>query len=78
MELSPNLYYLVVSLTNKGSLLVALMGIGNIQRHLQPLQLLPRSVTIQLLPEQKHVHLVEVKHCEDTRPKIQLKAAKQQ
>eukprot|EP00983_Pelagomonas_calceolata_P061204 1146726-Pelagomonas_calceolata.AAC.1 len=32
----------------------------------------------QLLPGQRHVHLVEVKYCEDTRPKNQLKASKQQ
>eukprot|EP00983_Pelagomonas_calceolata_P113519 1159995-Pelagomonas_calceolata.AAC.8 len=29
----------------------------------------------QLLPEQRHIHLVEVKYCEDTRPKDQLEAA---
>eukprot|EP00983_Pelagomonas_calceolata_P125227 1161191-Pelagomonas_calceolata.AAC.7 len=32
----------------------------------------------QLLPEHRHVHLVEVKYCEDTRPKNQLEASKQQ
>eukprot|EP00983_Pelagomonas_calceolata_P080348 1155106-Pelagomonas_calceolata.AAC.1 len=35
----------------------------------------------QLLPDQRHVHLVEVKYCEDTRPKSQpaeLEASKQQ
>eukprot|EP00983_Pelagomonas_calceolata_P057209 1144962-Pelagomonas_calceolata.AAC.8 len=32
----------------------------------------------QLLPEQRHIHPVEVKHCEDTRPKNQLQASKQQ
>eukprot|EP00983_Pelagomonas_calceolata_P087553 1156979-Pelagomonas_calceolata.AAC.1 len=32
----------------------------------------------QLLPEQRHVHLVEVKYCEDTQPNNQLKASKQQ
>eukprot|EP00983_Pelagomonas_calceolata_P113858 1160030-Pelagomonas_calceolata.AAC.3 len=32
----------------------------------------------QLSPEQRHVHLVEVKYCEDTRPKNQLGASKQQ
>eukprot|EP00983_Pelagomonas_calceolata_P062513 1147332-Pelagomonas_calceolata.AAC.2 len=32
----------------------------------------------QLLPEQRHVHLLEVKYCEDTRPKNQLEASKQQ
>eukprot|EP00983_Pelagomonas_calceolata_P053470 1143303-Pelagomonas_calceolata.AAC.1 len=32
----------------------------------------------QLPPEQRHIHLVEVKHCEDTRPKNQLEASKQQ
>eukprot|EP00983_Pelagomonas_calceolata_P029099 912245-Pelagomonas_calceolata.AAC.1 len=33
---------------------------------------------IQLLPEQRHTHLVKVKYCEDTRPKDQLEASKQQ
>eukprot|EP00983_Pelagomonas_calceolata_P134145 1162029-Pelagomonas_calceolata.AAC.8 len=32
----------------------------------------------QLLPEQRHIHLVEVKYSEDTRPKNQLEASKQQ
>eukprot|EP00983_Pelagomonas_calceolata_P060460 1146369-Pelagomonas_calceolata.AAC.1 len=32
----------------------------------------------QLLPGQRNIHLVEVKHCEDTRPKNQLEASKQQ
>eukprot|EP00983_Pelagomonas_calceolata_P000599 21082-Pelagomonas_calceolata.AAC.1 len=32
----------------------------------------------QLLPEQRHAHLVEVKYCEDTRPENQLEASKQQ
>eukprot|EP00983_Pelagomonas_calceolata_P054075 1143557-Pelagomonas_calceolata.AAC.1 len=32
----------------------------------------------QLLPEQRHIHLVEVKHCIDTRPRNQLEASKQQ
>eukprot|EP00983_Pelagomonas_calceolata_P066152 1148891-Pelagomonas_calceolata.AAC.1 len=32
----------------------------------------------RLHPEQRHVHLVEVKYCEDTRPKNQLEASKQQ
>eukprot|EP00983_Pelagomonas_calceolata_P053268 1143232-Pelagomonas_calceolata.AAC.1 len=32
----------------------------------------------QLPLEQRHVHLVEVKYCEDTRPKDQLEASKQQ
>eukprot|EP00983_Pelagomonas_calceolata_P038555 1136832-Pelagomonas_calceolata.AAC.1 len=32
----------------------------------------------QLLPGQKHIQLVEVKYCEDTRPKNQLEASKQQ
>eukprot|EP00983_Pelagomonas_calceolata_P055241 1144060-Pelagomonas_calceolata.AAC.1 len=31
-----------------------------------------------LLPKQRHVHLVEIKYCEDTRPKNQLEASKQQ
>eukprot|EP00983_Pelagomonas_calceolata_P043411 1138883-Pelagomonas_calceolata.AAC.1 len=31
----------------------------------------------QLLPGQRHVHLVEVKCCEDTRPKNRVKASKQ-
>eukprot|EP00983_Pelagomonas_calceolata_P063968 1147922-Pelagomonas_calceolata.AAC.2 len=31
-----------------------------------------------LLPEQSHIHLVEVKYCEDTRTKNQLEASKQQ
>eukprot|EP00983_Pelagomonas_calceolata_P006650 218679-Pelagomonas_calceolata.AAC.1 len=30
----------------------------------------------QLLPGQRHIHLVEVKYCEDTRPKHQLEASK--
>eukprot|EP00983_Pelagomonas_calceolata_P021691 679547-Pelagomonas_calceolata.AAC.1 len=34
--------------------------------------------TSQLLPEQRHVHLVEVKYFEDNRPKNQLEASKQQ
>eukprot|EP00983_Pelagomonas_calceolata_P074140 1152432-Pelagomonas_calceolata.AAC.2 len=32
----------------------------------------------QLLPEQRHVQLVEVNYCEDTRPNNQLEASKQQ
>eukprot|EP00983_Pelagomonas_calceolata_P041058 1137881-Pelagomonas_calceolata.AAC.1 len=32
----------------------------------------------QLLPEQRHIHLVGVKYCADTRPKDQLEASKQQ
>eukprot|EP00983_Pelagomonas_calceolata_P102834 1158851-Pelagomonas_calceolata.AAC.2 len=32
----------------------------------------------QLSSEQRHIQLVEVKYCEDTRPKNQLKASKQQ
>eukprot|EP00983_Pelagomonas_calceolata_P058810 1145636-Pelagomonas_calceolata.AAC.8 len=32
----------------------------------------------QLLPGQRHIYLVEVKYCEDTRPKKQLEASKQQ
>eukprot|EP00983_Pelagomonas_calceolata_P027699 869825-Pelagomonas_calceolata.AAC.1 len=32
----------------------------------------------QLLPEQRHINLVEVKYCEDTQPKNQLEASKQQ
>eukprot|EP00983_Pelagomonas_calceolata_P053828 1143446-Pelagomonas_calceolata.AAC.1 len=32
----------------------------------------------QLLPELRHIHLVEVERCEDTRPKEQLEASKQQ
>eukprot|EP00983_Pelagomonas_calceolata_P027247 856149-Pelagomonas_calceolata.AAC.2 len=32
----------------------------------------------QLLPDQRHVHVVEVKYCEDTRPNSQLEASKQQ
>eukprot|EP00983_Pelagomonas_calceolata_P109257 1159542-Pelagomonas_calceolata.AAC.2 len=32
----------------------------------------------QLLPEQRHMHLVEVKYCKDTRPKNNLEASKQQ
>eukprot|EP00983_Pelagomonas_calceolata_P003487 113533-Pelagomonas_calceolata.AAC.1 len=32
----------------------------------------------QLLPVQRHVHLAEVKYCEDTRPKNQLEVSKQQ
>eukprot|EP00983_Pelagomonas_calceolata_P079285 1154602-Pelagomonas_calceolata.AAC.1 len=32
---------------------------------------------IQLLPDQRHVHLVDVKYCEDDRPNSQLKASKQ-
>eukprot|EP00983_Pelagomonas_calceolata_P045196 1139614-Pelagomonas_calceolata.AAC.1 len=32
----------------------------------------------QLLPEQRHVHLMEVKYCEDTRSNSQLEASKQQ
>ena len=32
----------------------------------------------QLHPDQRHIHLVEVKYCEDTRPNSQLEASKQQ
>eukprot|EP00983_Pelagomonas_calceolata_P030410 954635-Pelagomonas_calceolata.AAC.1 len=32
----------------------------------------------QLLPEQRHIHLLEVKYCDDIRPKNQLEASKQQ
>ena len=32
----------------------------------------------QLHPDQRHIHLVEVKYCEDTRPNSQLQASKQQ
>eukprot|EP00983_Pelagomonas_calceolata_P087952 1157082-Pelagomonas_calceolata.AAC.3 len=32
----------------------------------------------QLLPGQRRIHLVEVKYCEDTRPKNQLEASKQE
>ena len=32
----------------------------------------------QLTPSQRHIHLVEVKYCEDTRPGSQLEAANQQ
>eukprot|EP00983_Pelagomonas_calceolata_P130052 1161656-Pelagomonas_calceolata.AAC.12 len=32
----------------------------------------------KLLPKQRHVYLVEVKYCDDTRPKNQLAASKQQ
>eukprot|EP00983_Pelagomonas_calceolata_P006289 208187-Pelagomonas_calceolata.AAC.1 len=32
----------------------------------------------QLLPKQRYIHVVEVKYCEDTRPKNQLEASKLQ
>eukprot|EP00983_Pelagomonas_calceolata_P017356 544635-Pelagomonas_calceolata.AAC.1 len=32
----------------------------------------------QLLSKQRHIHLAQVKYCEDTRPKNQLEAPKQQ
>jgi len=32
----------------------------------------------RLRPDKAHVHLVEIKYCEDTRPETQLKAAKSQ
>eukprot|EP00983_Pelagomonas_calceolata_P105253 1159113-Pelagomonas_calceolata.AAC.11 len=53
-------------------------GTGSTQRQPQPLHLLPRFVTLASSFQNRNIHLVEVKHCEDTRPKIQLKVSKQQ
>ncbi len=36
------------------------------------------QVVSQLTPNQRHIHLVEVKYCKDTRPRSQLEAANQQ
>eukprot|EP00983_Pelagomonas_calceolata_P073413 1152113-Pelagomonas_calceolata.AAC.3 len=44
------------------------------QRQPQPLHLLPRYVTLASSFQDEHIHLVEVKYREDTRPKNRLEA----
>eukprot|EP00983_Pelagomonas_calceolata_P004107 132764-Pelagomonas_calceolata.AAC.1 len=51
---------------------------GSTQRQPQPLQLLLRCVTLASSFQNRDIHLVEVRYCEDTRPNNQLEASKQQ
>eukprot|EP00983_Pelagomonas_calceolata_P013789 441564-Pelagomonas_calceolata.AAC.1 len=57
-------------------------GCGGNREHSAPATATPPPSKVrhpsQLLPDQRHVHLVEFKYCEDTRPKNQLEASKQQ
>eukprot|EP00983_Pelagomonas_calceolata_P062930 1147513-Pelagomonas_calceolata.AAC.2 len=57
-------------------------GRGGNREHSDPASATPPTSKArhpsQLLPEQSHIHLVEVKYCEGTRPKNQLGASKQQ
>eukprot|EP00983_Pelagomonas_calceolata_P085711 1156613-Pelagomonas_calceolata.AAC.6 len=57
-------------------------GRGGNREHSAPATVTPPASKVrhpsQLLPEQRDIHLVEVKYCEDSRPKNQLEASKQQ
>eukprot|EP00983_Pelagomonas_calceolata_P049910 1141702-Pelagomonas_calceolata.AAC.2 len=68
--------------TNSWYLLRSSDGCGGDREHSAPATATPPASKVrhpsQLLPEQRRIHLVEVKHCEDTRPKNQLQASKQQ
>eukprot|EP00983_Pelagomonas_calceolata_P079047 1154513-Pelagomonas_calceolata.AAC.2 len=68
--------------TNSRYLLRSTGGRGGNRGHSAPATATPPTSEVrhpsQLLPDQGHVHLVDVKYCEDTRPKNQLEASKQQ
>eukprot|EP00983_Pelagomonas_calceolata_P110146 1159636-Pelagomonas_calceolata.AAC.7 len=57
-------------------------GAGENREHSAPATATPPTSKArhpsQFLPDQRHAHLVEVQYCEDTRPKNQLEASKQQ
>jgi len=54
-------------------------GMGGLSATAPPYQPLSRVRNpSQLIPNQRHIHLVEAKYCEDTRLRSQLEAAKQQ
>eukprot|EP00983_Pelagomonas_calceolata_P055982 1144396-Pelagomonas_calceolata.AAC.2 len=53
---------------------ILLKGVGGNKEHSAPATATPPTSKVhhpsQLLPEQRHVHLVVVKYCKDTRPRI--------
>eukprot|EP00983_Pelagomonas_calceolata_P076616 1153482-Pelagomonas_calceolata.AAC.1 len=71
-----------VARSNSRYLLRSTGGRGGNREHSAPATATPPTSEArhpsQLHPEHRHFHLVEVKYCEDTRPKNQLKASKQQ